>query len=98
MGGMFSDDRAIMQGGIYLISVIILAMIVYIVFLPLLAVLPPVLTAINPAVVAQYPRMVARIDTGIAIFAGLPIITIAIAALYFIMRAIKKQGYSEYDR
>jgi len=93
-----SDDRAIIEGGMYLIITVLLAMVIYLVFLPLLAVIPDQLKAIDPTATARFATMVDRIDTGITLFALLPIVSIAIAAIYFIMRAIKKQGYSEYDR
>lgn len=95
---MIEDDRAIIQGGIYLIITVILAMVVYLVFLPLLAVLPPLLGDINPDTTTRFSGMVDRLDTSITLFALLPTISIVIAAIFFIMRAIKKQGYSEYDK
>jgi len=98
MTGMIEDDRAIIHGGIYLIIAVLLSMVVYLVFLPLLAVLPPQLAAINPDTTTRFSGMVSRIDTSITLFALLPIISIVIAAIFFIMRAIRKQGYSEYDR
>lgn len=98
MTGMIEDDRAIIHGGIYLILTVLLAMVVYLVFLPLLAVLPPLLADINPDTTTRFSGMVDRIDTSITLFALLPTISIVIAAIFFIMRAIKKQGYSEYDK
>ena len=98
MGGMIKDERAIIHGGIYLIITVLLAMVVYLVFLPLLAVLPPHLAAINPDTTARFSSMTNRIDTSITLFTLLPVINIVIAAIFFIMRAIRKQGYSEYDR
>lgn len=98
MTGMIEDDRAIIHGGIYLIITVLLAMVVYLVFLPLLAVLPPQLAAIDPDTTTRFSGMVNRINTSITLFALLPTISIVIAAIFFIMRAIRKQGYSEYDR
>ena len=98
MTGMIEDDRAIIHGGIYLILTVLLAMVVYLVFLPLLAVMPPLLEDINPDTTTRFSGMVDRLDTSITLFALLPILSIAIAAIFFIMRAIKKQGYSEYDK
>jgi len=98
MAGIIADDRAIIEGGIYLIITVLLAMVVYLVFLPLLAVIPGQLAAINADTTARFSGMVSRINTSITLFALLPMISIAIAAIFFIMRAIRKQGYSEYDR
>jgi len=98
MLGIIPDDRAIIEGGMYLIITVLLAMVIYLVFLPLLAVIPDQLKAIDPAATARFATMGDRTDTSITLFALLPIISIAIAAIYFIMRAIKRQGYSEYDR
>jgi len=92
------DERAIIEGGMYLIIAVLLAMVIYLVFLPLLAVLPDQLKAIDPAATARFSIMDGRIDTSISLFALLPIVSIGIAAIFFIMRAIKRQGYSEYDR
>jgi type II secretory pathway component PulF len=98
MASMIKDDTAIIEGGIYLILTVLLAMIVYILFLPILAVIVPQLEAINPATTSRFSGMTARLDTSIALFVMLPIFSIVIAAIFFIMRAIKKQGYSEYDQ
>jgi len=98
MLGIIHDDRAIIEGGMYLIITVLLAMVIYLVFLPLLAVIPDQLKAIDPEATARFATMGDRTDISITLFALLPIISIAIAAIYFIMRAIKKQGYSEYDR
>ena len=95
---MIKDNSAIIHGGIYLIITVLLAMVVYLVFLPLLAVLPSQLAAISPDATSRFSSMTNRIDTAITLFGLLPMISIVIAAIYFLMRAIKKQGYSEYDR
>lgn len=98
MAGIIKDDRAIIEGGIYLILSVIMAMVVYLVFLPLLAVLPAQLEAINSVTTARFSGMTTRIDTSITLFMLLPMISIVIAAIFFVMRAVRKQGYSEYDR
>jgi len=98
MLGIIPDDRAIIEGGMYLIITVLLAMVIYLVFLPLLATLPDQLKAIDPAATTRFATMGDRTDISITLFALLPIISIATAAIYFIMRAIKRQGYSEYDR
>ena len=68
MDSMIKDDWDIIEGGIYLIITVLLAMVVYLVFLPLLAVLPSHLAAINPATTARFSGMVAHIDTSISLF------------------------------
>ena len=98
MSDLLKDDHAIIQGGVYLMVAVLLAMVTYLVFLPLLAVLPPLLADMNTHATTRFSGMVGHCDTSITLFNLLPIISIGIAAIFFIMRAIKKQGYSEYDR
>lgn len=98
MLSILQDEQGIMQGGIYLILTVVFAMVVYIVFLPILEPLYPLLTGLDPDATNRFTGLVARTDRSIALFVLLPLLSIVSAVLYFIVRAIKKQGYSEFER
>ena len=92
------DDSGIMEGGIYLILTVLIAMVVYLVFLPILEPLYPLLTGMDADATARYSGMVARTDKSIGLYILLPLFSIVTAVIYFVARAIKQQAYSEYER
>ena len=76
---------------------IIVAVVLYITVIPIIDLLQLHLGAINPDAIDSIPHFEQRIDYGVSLIILLPLLTIAVAGIYFIMRAIKRQGYSRYE-
>jgi len=90
--GLTSDNRGIAYGGIYVMVVTIIAMVLYIAIIPVWEVLYPLMTALDPT--NHYDVMNARINTAYDLWLILPVMSIGIAVVFFVMRTIRQQAYS----
>jgi len=93
---MIKNNNAIVEGGIYVIFTCILAMIVLLIFLPIIASLLPNLIAMDNSG-GRFDAMTARLGTSINLFYILPIFMVIISIIFFVMRTIRKQSYSRYQ-
>lgn len=76
--------------------VTIIAIVVYIAIMPVWETLYPLMTALDPT--NHHATMNARVNTAYDLFLVLPVISIGIAVVFFVMRTIRRQAYSaEYE-
>ena len=94
---LLRNNSGIIEGGIYLMITIVTAAILYMVLLPVIDTLMVQILAVNPEVMADTPHFEQRVDYGVSLIIKIPLLTIIVAAIFFIMRAIRKQGYSRYE-